>query len=149
MKSRFNLRHFLAIAGSSLLAISHASGGTLYWDGGVADILTDGNGASAGGAGTWDTTLLNWDTGASPHVAWINSNNDTAVFAGTAGTVTLGTGITVGGLTFNTTGYSITGSTLQFTAIPEPSTALAGLLIGLGLLRRRRQGYDGQGRRRA
>jgi autotransporter-associated beta strand protein len=37
--------------------------------------------------------------------------------------------------------FNITGSTLQFVSvIPEPSTALAGILLGLGLLRRRRQG---------
>jgi len=34
--------------------------------------------------------------------------------------------------------FSLSGSTLNFTAIPEPTTALAGLLLGLGLLRRRR-----------
>jgi hypothetical protein len=38
------------------------------------------------------------------------------VFGGTAGTVTLGTSITVGGLTFNTTGYTVTtgANTLTF-----------------------------------
>jgi autotransporter-associated beta strand protein len=34
--------------------------------------------------------------------------------------------------------FSISGNSLLFTAIPEPSTALAGILLGLGLLRRRR-----------
>jgi fibronectin-binding autotransporter adhesin len=34
--------------------------------------------------------------------------------------------------------FSITGSTLTWTAVPEPTSALAGLLIGAGLLRRRR-----------
>jgi len=34
--------------------------------------------------------------------------------------------------------FSISSNTLYFTAIPEPGTALAGLLLGLGLLRRRR-----------
>jgi autotransporter-associated beta strand protein len=34
--------------------------------------------------------------------------------------------------------FSISSNTLYFTAIPEPTTALAGLLLGLGLLRRRR-----------
>jgi autotransporter-associated beta strand protein len=34
--------------------------------------------------------------------------------------------------------FSITGTDLTWTAVPEPSTALAGLLLGLGLLRRRR-----------
>ena len=34
--------------------------------------------------------------------------------------------------------FSITGSTLSWTAVPEPSSALAGLLLASGLLRRRR-----------
>jgi autotransporter-associated beta strand protein len=42
-----------------------------------------------------------------------------------------------------TTGYgsfSVSGNTLTWTAVPEPTTALAGLLLTAGLLRRRRQG---------
>jgi hypothetical protein len=35
-------------------------------------------------------------------------------------------------------GFSISGSTLTWTAIPEPATSLAGLLLAAGLLRRRR-----------
>ncbi len=34
--------------------------------------------------------------------------------------------------------FSITGSTLTWSAVPEPTSALVGLLIGAGLLRRRR-----------
>lgn len=34
--------------------------------------------------------------------------------------------------------FTITGSTLTWTAVPEPTTALAGLLLTFGLLRRRR-----------
>jgi autotransporter-associated beta strand protein len=34
--------------------------------------------------------------------------------------------------------FSFSGTTLQWTAVPEPTSALAGLLIGAGLLRRRR-----------
>ena len=33
--------------------------------------------------------------------------------------------------------FSLTGSTLSWSAVPEPSSALAGLLLGVGLLRRR------------
>jgi autotransporter-associated beta strand protein len=44
------------------------------------------------------------------------------------------------GGTFNSGSFSITGSNLQFTAIPEASNLLIGGLIGLGLLRRRRNG---------
>src|SRR6187431_262989 len=76
---------------------SGASGSSCWWDGGTTDIAGNGNGASAGGMGTWNTTLRNWDPGnGQPMVAWNNVNNDTAVFAGPAGTVTMGSDITVG-----------------------------------------------------
>jgi hypothetical protein len=34
--------------------------------------------------------------------------------------------------------FTISGTSLTWTAVPEPSTALAGVLLSLGLLRRRR-----------
>ena len=81
---------------------------TAYWDGGTTDIAGNGDGASQGGAGTWNdadgttggTPILNWDEGVSPYVAWDadNSGNDTAVFGGTAGTVTLAEDIDLGGI---------------------------------------------------
>lgn len=61
-----------------------ASAADRWWDGGNADIITDGDGISQGGAGTWNTSLANWDQGAGlPHVAWVNANNDNAIFGGT------------------------------------------------------------------
>ncbi len=42
------------------------------------------------------------------------------------------------GNTSNSRSFSVTGSTLTWSAVPEPSSALAGLLLGAGLLRRRR-----------
>ena len=107
----------LASALVALLAASTAnSQTTLYWDGATP------TGVPGGGAGTWDTSTANWDTSLTgDDVAWDNTNTvqnpaDTAVFGGTAGTVTLGTSITVGGLTFNTTGYTVTtgANTLTF-----------------------------------
>ncbi len=65
----------------------------------------------AGGNGTWNTTSSFWSNGSTDSV-WTNANNDSAIFGGTAGTVTLGTPITVNNLTFNTKGYNITGSTI-------------------------------------
>ena len=35
--------------------------------------------------------------------------------------------------------FTTSGSSLTWTAVPEPTTALAGLLLGAGLLRRRRK----------
>ncbi len=86
----------------------------LYWDGGTTNIAGNGNGASLGGSGTWNTALRNWDLGSTyPHVAWDGPNNDTAVFGGTAGTVTLGT-VAAGSMKFtNFTGtYTLTGGSL-------------------------------------
>jgi autotransporter-associated beta strand protein len=114
MKSISALRSFLAAIGASIIALSSASAATLFWDGGDEDILTDGNGVSGGTSGTWNTAILNWDAGESPHVAWNNSNNDTGVFAGATGTVTLGADVTVGGLTFNTASYIIAPGTGPF-----------------------------------
>ena len=52
---------------------------------------------------TWSTStsVLNWDGG----TPWVNGNN--AVFGGTAETVTLGSAITAGTVTFNTADYII------------------------------------------
>ncbi|MEY4245106.1 MAG: hypothetical protein RLZZ245_2691, partial [Verrucomicrobiota bacterium] len=84
----------------------------LYWDGNDTTANADG------GAGTWDTSTANWDdlaTGGADSV-WKNANNDIPVFAGVAGTVSLGAPITVGGLQFETTGYFLQSSTLTFGA---------------------------------
>jgi autotransporter-associated beta strand protein len=84
----------------------------LYW---TAD------GTTLGGTGNWTTAGSNWSPTASPvdEAAWIASK--TAIFAGTAGTVTVqGGGITASaGLVFSNTGYEITGGdlTLGGTAI--------------------------------
>jgi len=81
---------------------------TLYWDSdgtgaGSSSLFT---GSGLGAAGTWDTTNPRWWDG-SAYGIWNNGNLDTALFWGTAGTITLGTPITVGGLTFNTTAYAL------------------------------------------
>ena len=107
MKPSAAIRSFLALAGSSVFAISSASAATLYWDGATPA------GLPGGGTGTWDTSTGNWDNtpSADSSTVWVNANLDSAVFGGTAGTVTLGTDITVGGLRFDTTAYTITGAT--------------------------------------
>jgi len=105
----------LALAVLALVAVQPAQASTtLYWDGGTVNAPDPGDGASAGGDGTWNTTIKNWDAGAvPPHVAWINANIDDAVFGGGSYTVTLGTPITVGNLTISASGdKQFTGSTL-------------------------------------
>jgi fibronectin-binding autotransporter adhesin len=86
-------------------------GAAFYWDGDVTGVNNVLTGGGLGGLGTWNTTGSNWWNGSnlSPGSlsAWSNLGNDTAVFTGTAGTVALGTPVTVGGLQFNTTGYTL------------------------------------------
>jgi autotransporter-associated beta strand protein len=82
----------------------------LYWDNDAnAGNNNTGTGAGLGGSGTWDTSASKWFNG-SANVAW-TANND-AVFAGTAGTVTLAAPQSVTSLSFKTNGYTLTGSTL-------------------------------------
>jgi autotransporter-associated beta strand protein len=91
-----------------------------WWDGAVTSGAT--NGASGGGTGAWSTTTTNWDRGAGFEnpVGWDNAAGTTAIFGGTAGTVTLDEDeeINIKNLTFtHTTGtYTITGSALNFTS---------------------------------
>ena len=92
-----------------LSLFSHAYADTLYWDGNVTQTAN-----ANGGAGTWDNgTTSNWDNTplAGVDSTWTNANFDTAVFGSTAGTVTLGDNISVGGLTFDTSAYVINANT--------------------------------------
>jgi autotransporter-associated beta strand protein len=87
----------------------------LYFDGGTIDIDGAGNGASAGGVGTWNTTIKNWDAGVgNPYVAWNNTNGDNAVIAGT-GILTVGVPVTVGTLTATSSGGTRTISGSEIT----------------------------------
>ena len=84
---------------------------TLYWDGNDTTANADG------GIGMWADGSNNWDSAATAglNTTWNNSNNDTAVFSGTAGAVTIGTGgVTVGGVQFTTADYNISGDPLTF-----------------------------------
>ena len=95
----------LAIAATMALAGS-ARATVLDWD-------PAGNQSNSGGLGTWDLTGSVWHNGvAVTDQAWVNANLDIARFGLTGGTVTLGTGITAGGLNFNVDGMTVTGNTL-------------------------------------
>ena len=85
-----------------------------WWDGGSAHIAGNGNGASAGGGGTWDASTTNWDQGSGQaHVKWNNTNGDIAVFGGSGGTVTNMGATAVGGMIF-TNAYTVVDNTLRF-----------------------------------
>jgi autotransporter-associated beta strand protein len=65
-------------------------------------------GAAPGGTGTWNTSSNNWRIG-STATAW--TPGKTALFGGTAGTVTVAPGITgITGMIFNTAGYILDGT---------------------------------------
>jgi autotransporter-associated beta strand protein len=108
------LHHFRSIVSGALLCISFTNAADVTWDI-TPGTVGVGNGSLTGGSGAWNTSTGNWTTdGGVNNRAWVNANNDTAIFGGTVGTgtVTLGTGITVGKLIFNTQNYSITGGIL-------------------------------------
>ena len=115
IRRRSILAGSIGVLASSLFLLTTAPRGgaaTYYWDqdaNGSNDLIT---GAGLGGLGTWSTAGgASWwnGTGLTPadFSLWNNAGNDIAIFTGTAGTVTLGSGITVGGLQFNTTAYTI------------------------------------------
>lgn len=72
-----------------------------------------------GGSGTWDTTAMNWFNG-NTTVQWVNGGP--AVFTGTAGTVTLGTGVTAESLLFSVPSYIIQSSNLTLTGAATITT---------------------------
>jgi fibronectin-binding autotransporter adhesin len=111
MTSRIARRAALALTLAAAFSAPSLAA-NLSWDttpGGIGP----GDSLITGGTGAWDLTNGNWTIdGGANNIGWVNANNDTAVFGDTAGTVTLGVPSTAGGLTFNTTGYTVTGSTL-------------------------------------
>ena len=87
------------------------------------------NGSTTGGAtgasNAWDTTSANWTGDGAVWPATTTSDDD-AVFAGTAGTVTIATGgVTANDLSFSTTGYTVAGAALSLNGTtPTVTTAL-------------------------
>lgn len=92
----------------------------LHWD-------ANGTTAGDGGTGTWDTTTQSrFKNGASgsTYLRWVNrtaGNDHTAVFGGTAGTVSVASGgVTTSGLQFNTTGYLVQNNSITLSAAATP-----------------------------
>ena len=125
-------------AAACAIAASPVSAQTnYYWDGGTTNIATNGDGASAGGNGTWSTAIANWDVGSGvPHSVWVNGN--TANFGGTSGTVTLGTAITAANIVINPSsgGYTLAtgGFQLTLTGGVTATTAAVNFINGAGTL---------------
>ncbi|MGV0960380.1 MAG: autotransporter-associated beta strand repeat-containing protein [Limnohabitans sp.] len=93
-----------------------------YWD-----VAANGNNnAVNGGTGTWDTSTTNWtNSGGTVNGTW-PAGTSVATFAGTAGTVTVSGTQSAGGLTFNTTGYTVSGGTLNLSNTSNPVTVSTG-----------------------
>jgi autotransporter-associated beta strand protein len=112
----------LGLSFASLFTLgSAAQAATLSWTS-TAD-------STLGGTGTWNTAATNWWNGASAQAWTPNTTTDnTAVLAGTAGTVTLGEGINALGLQATTTGYTVAlaGNTLSLGAGGLDASTLTG-----------------------
>ncbi len=88
----------------------------------AATVSWYGNGSTAGGGGAWDLSSLDWFDGTNFNL-WNNANNDIASFGGTtAGTVTLGANLNIGGLTFTTAGYTIAQGAGTTLTLGSPAT---------------------------
>ncbi len=100
----------------TLGCISAAHAATYSWDGGTANITGTSDGVSQGGAGTWSTSIANWDPGAGlTDVGWPTNTGNLAYFGGTAGAVTTVGSLSVGGMLFGTAGYTIGTGATSFT----------------------------------
>jgi fibronectin-binding autotransporter adhesin len=118
-----------AVAGMAFSQSARAT--TLYWD--------PSGTSGLGGGGNWDTTSTSWTTdptAATGQQTYINSSSSaiTAYFGGSsAGTVSLSNPISVNALTFNTSGYTISGSTLNLTGTgPNVISTGSGLTETIG-----------------
>jgi autotransporter-associated beta strand protein len=82
-----------------------------------------------GGSGPWDTTTSRWTGGGT---LWRNGGDDVAVFGGTAGTVTIGSGISTNAATFNTTGYQLSGGGLALSGWNPTFNTASGVTATIG-----------------
>lgn len=107
-----------AVSGKVQLVVSYAGGGQ-FWDGsGAAN-----NGSITGGSGNWSAGGANWtNSTGTTNTTW---NSGTAVFGGTAGTVTVSSAISAQALIFNSSGYTIAGSQTLTLSGSEPGINVA------------------------
>lgn len=113
----------LAVAIVAALATTTATAADRYWD-------ANATAGGLGGAGVWNTSSSLWtqaiDGVSGPYGPWNNSLLDNAIFAGTAGTVTIGEPVVAHNLTFNVAGYTIAGSTLTLAGTAPTLSVVAG-----------------------
>jgi fibronectin-binding autotransporter adhesin len=111
------------MAMAAALAASSVGAADLYWD-------TNASGGGLGGTGDWNTSASVWtqasDGVSGSYAPWNNGQADNAIFAGTAGTVTIGEPIIAYNLDFNVDGYTLTGNTLTLTGTPPTISVATG-----------------------
>jgi autotransporter-associated beta strand protein len=103
----------------NLIVLANPGAGAQFWDG--PNLV--GNGIVDGGTSTW-SNLANSNWTDAVGAANSNWNNGTAVFQGTAGTVTLADDINFQGLVFNTTGYVINAGAGPFTLLANGAVTI-------------------------
>ncbi len=123
MKTNLTTSKWIPIAAVFLLSLSFAGNAlanTYTWNGSAT-------GGATGVDNNWDTTTANW-TGFGTTWPSSSTTNDDAVFSGTAGTVSIASGVvTANELTFNTTGYLIQNNTLTLDGTAPAITAGSGV----------------------
>ena len=116
---------FLAVSGF-WQAGSVSQAATLTWD-----TVTGDGGAISGGTGTWTDGLGNWNSGSGDTI-WNSVTPDSAIFGGTAGTVTLGGAVTVRNMVFNS-GYILADGGNALTLLNSTITANTAATISAAL----------------
>ncbi|WP_427308493.1 autotransporter-associated beta strand repeat-containing protein [Cupriavidus sp. H39] len=119
---------FVALSASRLLLLSTLSSSAIG-----ANLVWSPTGPNSGGSGTWDTSLTNsaWYNG-TVSLPWNNATGDSAAFGGTAGTVTVSGTVNVQNIGFQTTGYVLTGGTINFGTTPSIITTDVGVTATIG-----------------
>ena len=132
--SRIQLPLFAVALG--LAAHTSAFGASYTWDS-DANATIGTPVATTPGSGTWNAANTNWNLAgtAGSDVAWVT--NSDAVFAGSDGTyaITVGGSLTVGNLTFNNSGYTLSAAsavTLSQFNLPSVVTVAAGKTATIG-----------------
>ncbi len=112
----------LALFAVSSFAFSTLHAATRYWD--------SSNASGLGGSATWGTTFSSSINGNTTLVT--AASGDDLIFQGTAGTITLAANQTANSLTFNTTGYKITGSSTTTRTITGAITLANNVALTIG-----------------
>lgn len=100
------LASLLALTAALFPGAAPAANTNLYWD-------ANGSSGTTGGSGNWETTALLWRNGSATGALQAYTNTSpstiTAQLSGTAGTLTIASGVTinVNNVTFSTGGYTL------------------------------------------